>query len=247
MPSKRIPKKNLACATKETKEGKQYTTCYEKKVTPARTFRVKKKVPVPEKKTSVKKPAAKKKAAKKPAAAKPAAKKKPIKHPYAMGDPKGFASVFGVNQQKGTEGLLSMLGSVEPSLVNKIMGGVEYPLEPTQENVKKLEKKRKIMWEQLKKKERELMAVFKKKYPTRKELVAFVKTKKWGLWIERENMKMIYFKLAEDVVMDSKLSKEYYKLTHKEDNLKEALREEGYKKKEEEKRKREEFLNALIN
>lgn len=59
MPSKRIPKKKLACATKETKEGKQYTTCYEKKVTPARTFRVKKKVPVPEKKTSVKKPAAK--------------------------------------------------------------------------------------------------------------------------------------------------------------------------------------------
>ena len=31
MPSKRIPKKKLACATKETKEGKQYTTCYEKK------------------------------------------------------------------------------------------------------------------------------------------------------------------------------------------------------------------------
>ena len=61
MPSKRIPKKKLACATKETKEGKQYTTCYEKKVTPARTFRVKKKVPVPEKKTSAKKPAAKKK------------------------------------------------------------------------------------------------------------------------------------------------------------------------------------------
>ena len=61
MPSKRIPKKKLACATKETKEGKQYTTCYEKKKTPARTFRVKKKVPVPEKKTSAKKPAAKKK------------------------------------------------------------------------------------------------------------------------------------------------------------------------------------------
>ena len=68
MPSKRIPKKKLACATKETKEGKQYTTCYEKKVTPARTFKVKKKVPVPEKKAPAKKPAAKKPAAKKPAA-----------------------------------------------------------------------------------------------------------------------------------------------------------------------------------
>ena len=55
MPSKRIPKKKLACATKETKEGKQYTTCYEKKVTPARTFRVKKKVPVPKKKAAAKK------------------------------------------------------------------------------------------------------------------------------------------------------------------------------------------------
>ena len=43
MPAKKIPKKKLACATKETKNGKEYTTCYEKKKTPARTFRVKKK------------------------------------------------------------------------------------------------------------------------------------------------------------------------------------------------------------
>ena len=49
MPAKKIPKKKLACATKETKKGKEYTTCYEKKKTPARTFRVKKKVAVEKK------------------------------------------------------------------------------------------------------------------------------------------------------------------------------------------------------
>ena len=49
MPAKKIPKKKLACATKETKNGKEYTTCYEKKKTPARTFRVKKKVAVEKK------------------------------------------------------------------------------------------------------------------------------------------------------------------------------------------------------
>tara|TARA_R110002074_G_scaffold32096_5_gene89747 strand:- start:999 stop:1661 length:663 start_codon:yes stop_codon:yes gene_type:complete len=52
----------------------------------------------------------------------PAPRKK--KHPYAMGDTKGYASAFGVKKPTDSLGLLTALGQVEPNLVNKIMGGI---------------------------------------------------------------------------------------------------------------------------
>ena len=134
-PKKKIPKKNLKCATLETKKGEKYTTCYDKKKTPAD----KKKTPADKKKIkfNVKKAETKpvkkkiKFNVKKPAVKKPAVKKPAVKS-YGLGDPKGFASHFGVNPGGGTTGFLSALGMVEPGLVNMIMGQVK-PKRPTQD------------------------------------------------------------------------------------------------------------------
>ena len=54
------------------------------------------------------------------------------KHPSAMGDPKGFASYYGVNPGKSTTSLLTALGQVEPHLLDIILKDVSHK-EPTQE------------------------------------------------------------------------------------------------------------------
>ena len=161
-------------------------------------------------------PAKKKASVKKPAAKKPAAKKKPIKHPYAMGDPKGFASAFGVKQQKGTEGLLSMLGDVEPSLVNKIMGNVDYPLEATSPNYWKLDNEEGKLYVKREKEKENLIAELKKKYPKRKDLVAaYVKRTPnkdrsfQEKWAQKQNMKVIYSHLASLMLANSPIQREH--------------------------------------
>ena len=127
-PKKKIPKKNLKCATLETKKGEKYTTCYDKKKTPADKKKIKFNVKKAETKPVKKKI---KFNVKKPAVKKPAVKK-PVVKSYGLGDPKGFASHFGVNPGGGTTGFLSALGMVEPGLVNMIMGQVK-PKRPTQD------------------------------------------------------------------------------------------------------------------
>jgi hypothetical protein len=59
-----------------------------------------------------------------PAPRKPIPTPRKKKHPYAMGDAKGYASAFGVKKPTDSLGLLTALGQVEPNLVNKIMGGI---------------------------------------------------------------------------------------------------------------------------
>ena len=119
-PKKKIPKKNLKCATLEKKDGEKYTTCYDKEE-PKKKYKFKKKEKKEEPKKTYK--FVKKKVKK---------EEPPAVKSYGLGDPKGFASHFGVNPGGGTTGFLSALGMVEPGLVNMVMGQVK-PKRPTQD------------------------------------------------------------------------------------------------------------------
>ena len=57
---------------------------------------------------------------------KPKAKPKE-KHPYAMGDPKGYASHFGVKPPTDAWSMLVALGQIEPELKDKVMNYTPIP------------------------------------------------------------------------------------------------------------------------
>ena len=75
---------------------------------------------------------------------KPKPKAKPKeKNPYAMGDPKGYASHFGVKPPTDAWSMLVALGQIEPELEDKVMNYTHIPALKDADQVKSFRTMRK--------------------------------------------------------------------------------------------------------